>query len=159
MYHLDEQSLLSLTRGLHTAPYHPQKIQVYYPYHPRYGKFVYTIGKKSHQGQEHFIIKQPDGSLALLPSWMCSKEAENTKLANKPQISITALQDLNKLITCDLLVSKGKNSPEIDLSGEHNAEIKRAKGNRKNTNSKRNRKHLNKTHSKGVNRVVRKPIT
>jgi hypothetical protein len=62
-----------------------------------------AVGRKNFQGQEHFIVKQPDGSYALLPCWMCSPEVEQTKIISRPCISITALKDLNRIISCDLL--------------------------------------------------------
>jgi hypothetical protein len=38
--------------------------------HPRSGETVAVLGSKRHAGAEHFVVRQPDRTLALLPAWM-----------------------------------------------------------------------------------------
>ena len=116
------------------------------------------MGKKSHHGQEHFIIEQPDGSYALLPAWMCHEKVKDIKLVNKSQASIKALLNLNKLIKCDQLFSNAKKTIVTNLSGDYDG-IRKPRGNRGNIESKHNRKNSNNNHKGRVNRIIRKPTT
>jgi hypothetical protein len=36
---------------------------------------VGVLGRKQHGGEEHFIVRQPDGTLMLLPAWMTHPDA------------------------------------------------------------------------------------
>lgn len=130
---------------------------MHYPYHPQYNNFVNVIGKKSYRGQEHFIVKQPDSSYALLPAWMCSEKVKDIKLTNKSQVSIIALQNLNKLIKCDQLFSNAKKLMATNLPGEQDG-IRKSKRNRENIKPKYNRKKSNNSPTRRNNRVVRKSI-
>jgi hypothetical protein len=34
-----------------------------------------VVGRQHHGGAEHFVIRQPDTTLALLPAWMTQPDA------------------------------------------------------------------------------------
>ena len=54
----------------HTAGCPAVEVRILYPFHPRSGEDVAVVGAKRHAGAVHFIIRQPDRTLALLPAWM-----------------------------------------------------------------------------------------
>ncbi|MBV9827826.1 MAG: hypothetical protein JO001_19515 [Alphaproteobacteria bacterium] len=54
----------------HTAGCPVSEVRITYPFHPRSGEVVAVVGVKRHAGAEHFVIWQPDRTLALLPAWM-----------------------------------------------------------------------------------------
>ena len=55
-------------------------MQILYPFHPRRGHTVGVLGRKLHGGEKHFIVRQPDGTLMLLPAWMTRPDADAFRL-------------------------------------------------------------------------------
>jgi len=86
------------------------EVKVCYPFHPRNGKIVVAIGRKHHAGVEHFVVRQPDGTLALLPAWMAEPRVSTFEVMISPRLSISRLVDLRGLIDTLLSSSSGESS-------------------------------------------------
>jgi hypothetical protein len=58
-----------------------------------------AVGSKRHAGTEHFIIRQPDRTLALLPAWMTEPGLPaNHQLVRYPRLAVERLLDLGALV-------------------------------------------------------------
>ena len=90
---------------------------VTYPFHPRHGQPVHVTGAKRHAGADHLIVRQPDGTLALLPIWMTGPEAAACQLITAPRLSISSLFELRDLVD-GLLTSRRGDSP-LREGGDH----------------------------------------
>ena len=49
---------------------------------------VAVHGRKRHGGEVHFVVRQPDGTLMLLPAWMTEPSAESYRLISDPQLPV-----------------------------------------------------------------------
>ena len=50
------------------------------------------VGRQRHAGAEHFVIRQPDATLAALPAWMTQAEAAHSgELVSFPRFSPAAM--------------------------------------------------------------------
>ena len=82
----------------HTARRPGFEVRICYPFHPRNGETVAVLGSKCHAGAEHFIIRQPDRTLTLLPAWMTEPGQAATALVMHPRFLIERLAELRLLL-------------------------------------------------------------
>ena len=45
-----------------------------------------------------FVVRQPDDTMAQLPAWMCSPEAAQIVVTDRPCIALKALRDLRQAL-------------------------------------------------------------
>src|SRR5271166_2928638 len=104
----------------HTAGNLATETVVTYPFHPLHGQLAPVTGAKRHAGADHLIIRQPDGTLALLPVWMTRAEAEAFQLIAAPRLPVCALLELRELVDgLQLASSRGDSLPrEGDDNGQ-----------------------------------------
>ena len=76
------------------------EVQILYPFHPRCGQTVGVLGRKLHGGEEHFIVRQPDSTLMLLPAWMTRPDADAFRLISDPRLPVNRLFDLRAWLEC-----------------------------------------------------------
>jgi hypothetical protein len=88
-----------------------------YPFHPRSGETVVAVGSKRHGGAEHFVIRQPDRTLALLPVWMTEPDRSATQLVAQPRLSVERLSDLHAFLDA-FMASCTKDSPRCEGAGD-----------------------------------------
>ena len=93
----------------HTAGCPAIEVRIVYPFHPRSGAIVAAIGAKRHAGAEHFIIRQPDRTLALLPAWMTEAGRGIPALVATPRLPIEHLAELCTLL--DALMASCSGDP------------------------------------------------
>jgi hypothetical protein len=82
----------------HTARRPGFEVRICYPFHPRSGETVAVLGSKCHAGAEHFVIRQPDRTLTLLPAWMTEPGQAATPLVMHPRLLIERLAELRSLV-------------------------------------------------------------
>ena len=56
----------------HTARYQGGPTRIHYPFHPRTGQQVEVIRRHRFKGTMIYVFRQPDDTLAQIPTWMCS---------------------------------------------------------------------------------------
>jgi len=49
-------------------------------------------------GEDHLVIVQPDGTLALVPSWMAEEPSGSAALTTCPRLSLDRLVDLRRRV-------------------------------------------------------------
>src|SRR5947209_3376193 len=82
----------------HTAGCPAIEVRILYPFHPRSGETVAVVGARRHAGIAHFIIRQPDLTLALLPAWMTEASRRAQAVVVQPRLSVERLADLRALV-------------------------------------------------------------
>lgn len=87
------------------------EVRITYPYHPRCGQAVAVLGNKRHAGSSHFVVRQPDGTLSLLPSWMTESAASANRMHLPPRLPIERLVDLRCLVDALLASLQGESVP------------------------------------------------
>ena len=45
-----------------------------------------------------YVIRQPDGTLAQIPTWMCFPDAAAMTVTDRPRVALAALRDLRSLL-------------------------------------------------------------
>ena len=45
-----------------------------------------------------YVVRQPDGTLAQIPSWMCSPDAAAMAVTDRPRLALDALRELRSLL-------------------------------------------------------------
>ena len=45
-----------------------------------------------------YVVRQPDGTLAQIPTWMCSPEAVAMTVTERPRVALGALRELRSLL-------------------------------------------------------------
>jgi hypothetical protein len=63
-------------------------VRIFYPFNPRAGQIVQVEHRKRFAGEDHLVIVQPDGTLALIPSWMSEETARSTAITGSPCLSV-----------------------------------------------------------------------
>jgi len=77
--------------------------KVCYRYHPHYGVAVQLVRYLRRGSAAVVIVRLPNDSQLALPEWMLKPEAcEELKIQARPQIAMSALVDLSKLIKAQL---------------------------------------------------------
>ena len=87
------------------------EVRITYPHHPRCGQAVAVLGSKRHAGSSHFVVRQPDGTLSLLPSWMTESAASANRMHLSPRLPIERLVDLRCLVDALLASLQGESVP------------------------------------------------
>jgi hypothetical protein len=70
-----------------------------------------VLGTKHHAGAEHFVIRQPDRTLALLPAWMTQQEQAAQGFVVHPRFPVERLADLRALIDALMASCMGDSPP------------------------------------------------
>jgi hypothetical protein len=91
------------------------------PFHPQSGELVIVVGVKRHAGVEHLVIRQPDRTLALLPTWMTKPQAKEARLVEYPRHCLQRLSDLRALVDALLTSWRGESSPRHGADHEMRA--------------------------------------
>ena len=93
------------------------EVRITYPFHPRHGELVSVVRRQRHGGADHFVIRQPDTTLALLPTWMTQEDAmRSAALIAHPRLAPDALRALRALVD-SLLGSADGDSPRREGAG------------------------------------------
>ena len=87
------------------------EVRITYPHHPRCGQAVAVLGSKRHAGSSHFVVRQPDGTLSLLPSWMTESAASANRMHSPPRLPVERLVDLRCLVDALLASLQGESVP------------------------------------------------
>jgi hypothetical protein len=73
-----------------------------------------VVGSKRHAGAEHLIIRQPDRTLALLPTWMAVPgQTTAHEIVPQPRLKVERLLDLRALVDA-LMASCQGDSPRCE---------------------------------------------
>lgn len=104
----------------HTARCLTSEAQITYSYHPRCGEVIPVVARKQHAGAAHLVIRQRDGTLSLLPSWMTEPTALSAELRRCPRLPVARLVDLRCLVDALLAFAQGESVPEEGVSHERN---------------------------------------
>src|SRR3954451_22794757 len=86
-------------------------MRISYPHHPRFGQIVVVLGAKQHAGVVHLVIRQPDGTLSLVPRWMTEASGSSCGLRQAPRLSLERLSDLRCLVDALLASMRGESAP------------------------------------------------
>jgi hypothetical protein len=97
------------SRQRHNAGCPAFEVRIHYPFHPRCGQMVPVTFRRRFAGEEHLVVIQPDGTLALVPSWMVEAAAGSATLTTCPRLSIGRLVELRMRLDT-LLASCGGES-------------------------------------------------
>jgi len=87
------------------------EVRIHYPFHPRCGQMVQVTLRRRFAGEEHLVVVQPDGTLALLPSWMAEAVSGSATLTACPRLSIGRLVELRVRLDALLASCDGESSP------------------------------------------------
>src|SRR3954453_20756663 len=101
----------SRAKQRHTAGGLGSAMRISYPHHPRFGQIVVVLGAKQHAGVVHLVIRQPDGTLSLVPRWMTEAAASSCELRQAPRLSVERLSDLRCLVDALLASMRGESAP------------------------------------------------
>jgi Family of unknown function (DUF5372) len=105
------------TKQRHNAQCPGFEVRISYPFHPRSGETVTVLGSKRHAGAEHFVIRQPDRTLALLPGWMTEPGQAALQIVVDPRFPVQRLADLRVLVDA-LMASCTGDSPPCKGAGD-----------------------------------------
>jgi hypothetical protein len=78
---------------------------------------VAVLARKQFGGEAHFVIRQPDSTLTLLPAWMAAPAAASFRLMADPRLPVNRLLDVRALVEALLASSLGE-SPRSQ-GGDH----------------------------------------
>ena len=81
----------------HTARYQAP-VTIHYRFHPRAGQRVEVTRRHRFRGTEVLVVRQPDGTLAQIPMWMCSPGAATLAVVDRPRVALDALRDLRLVL-------------------------------------------------------------
>ena len=81
-------------RQRHNAGCPAFEVRIFYPFHPRAEQMVQVEHRKRFAGQDHLVVVQPDGTLALMPSWMSEETARCAAITSSPCLSVDRLVEL-----------------------------------------------------------------
>ena len=62
--------------------------------------------RKRFAGEDHLVVVQPDGTLALIPAWMSEDSARSATLTASPRLAVGRLVELRARIDA-LIASQG----------------------------------------------------
>jgi hypothetical protein len=97
----------------HTAQYQGEAT-IHYPFHPRRGERVEIVRCHRFRSVRMFVVRQPDGTLAQIPTWMCSPAAAAMAVRDQPRLSVEGLRDLRLALDAILLSLSGMDGGERD---------------------------------------------
>ena len=78
----------------HTARYPGGEVTIHYPFHPRSGQRVQVVRRHRFRDTRMLVIRQPGGTLAQIPIWMCAPSAARMAVSDRPCLSVEGLRDL-----------------------------------------------------------------
>ena len=99
------------SRQRHNAGCPTFEVRIHYPFHPRCGQMVPVTFRRQFAGEEHLVVVQPDGTLALVPSWMAEAAAGSATLTTCPRLSIGRLVELRTRLDTLLASCVGETAP------------------------------------------------
>ena len=67
--------------------------------------------RKRFAGEDHLVVVQPDGTLALIPSWMSEETARSATLSVRPRLPVERLVELRVRNRCASRLSKRGMAP------------------------------------------------
>jgi hypothetical protein len=102
------------------------EVRIHYPFHPRKGQVVSVSFRRRFAGEDHLVVVQPDGTLALIPSWMAEESAGSTILTASPRLVVGRLLELRTRLDALLACSRGESAPPAQ-GGNHAPRIRPAK--------------------------------
>src|SRR3954452_10149245 len=73
--------------------------------------------RKRFAGEDHLVVVQPDGTLALIPAWMSEDIARSATLTARPRLAVERLVELRSRIDV-LIASRGGAWPLLE-GGDH----------------------------------------
>ena len=82
--------------------------------------------RKRFAGEDHLVVVQPDGTLALIPAWMSEETARSTAITGTPCLSIDRLVELRVRLDALLASSDGESAPHE--GGDHATTTESAHG-------------------------------
>src|SRR5262249_17494866 len=94
------------SRQRHNAGCPAFEVLILYPFHPRAGQMVQVEHRKRFAGEDHLVVMQPDGTLALIPAWMSEDIARSATLTASPRLAVGRLVELRARIDA-LIASQG----------------------------------------------------
>lgn len=101
-------------------------VRIHYPFHPRRGQLVSVMFRRRFAGEDHLVVVQPDGTLALIPSWMSDETAASAIITATPRLSVSRLLELRTRLDALLACSRGESAPPAQR-GDHASRTQRAK--------------------------------
>ncbi|MGY0572480.1 DUF5372 family protein [Bradyrhizobium sp. RDM12] len=90
---------------------------ILYPFHPRAGQMVQVEHRKRFAGEDHLVVVQPDGTLALIPAWMSEDIARSATLTASPRLAVERLVELRAQI--DVLIASRGGARPLREGGDH----------------------------------------
>ena len=99
------------SRQRHNAGCPAFEVRIHYPFHPRCGQMVPVTFRRRFAGEDHLVVVQPDGTLALVPSWMAEAVAGSATLTTCPRLSVGRLIELRARLDTLLASSDGESAP------------------------------------------------
>lgn len=111
------QLLPSRSRQRHNAGCPAFEVLILYPFHPRAGQMVQVEHRKRFAGEDHLVVVQPTGTLALIPAWMSEDIARSATLTASPRLAVERLVELRARIDV-LIASQGGAWPPRE-GGDH----------------------------------------
>ena len=103
------------SRQRHNAGCPAFEVRIHYPFHPRCGQMVPVTFRRRFAGEDHLVVVQPDGTLALVPSWMAEAVAGSATLTTCPRLSVGRLVELRARLDTLLACSDGLPTQPLDL--------------------------------------------
>ena len=62
-----------------------------------------------------YVVRQPDGTLAQIPTWMCFPDAAAMTVTDRPRIALDALRDLRSVIDAVLPSPFGRTESRVTV--------------------------------------------
>lgn len=87
------------------------EVLILYPFHPRAGQMVQVEHRKRFAGEDHLVVVQPDGTLALIPAWMSEDIARSATLTASPRLAVERLVELPGANRCAYRLSRRGMAP------------------------------------------------
>ena len=104
------------SRQRHIAGCPAFEVRILYPFHPRAEQVVQVMHRKRFAGEDHLVVVQPDGTLALIPSWMSETTARFAALTTLPRLCVERLVELRARIDALLASPSGASSPRCQFA-------------------------------------------
>src|SRR5690242_14726879 len=92
--HMPARTCRCRSNQRHNAGCPAYEVRIFYPFHPRAGQMVQVEHRKRFAGEDHLVVVQPDGTLALIPTWMSEEAAGSMVITGSPCLSVERLVEL-----------------------------------------------------------------
>jgi hypothetical protein len=106
------------TNPPHNAHQYPILATVNYPYHPRFGEQIQVVGIRRHRGERCCVIAVNDKRRELIPEWMTNPHWAEISIVLWPQLDVSALRNLRRLLNCEILSLLDRAKPETRRDNE-----------------------------------------